>query len=95
MAKAESTSFYHDEIFNLGSFQGQPMTVGSATGPSSYIATELMDLESPKWSSGPDYPFHTKISGYSTAETSLSSYIIGDRDLRTIWPVQESQFLDP
>ena len=89
MAKAESTSFYHDEIFNLGLFQGQPMTVGSATGPSSYIATELMDLESPKWSSGPDYPFHTKISGYSTAETSLSSYIIGNRDLRTTRPVQQ------
>ena len=84
MAKTESTLFYHDEIFNLGSFQGQPMTVGSATGPSSYIATELMDLESQKWSSGPEYPFHTKISGYSTAETSLSSYIIGGRDPRII-----------
>ena len=89
MAKAESTSFYHDEIFNLGSFQGQPITVGSATGPSSYIATEFMDLESKKWLSGPDYPFHTKISGYSTAETSLSSYIIGDRDLGTIRLVQQ------
>lgn len=75
--KAESTSFYHDEIFHLGSFLGQPMTVGSHTGPSSYTATEFMDLKTQKWSSGPEYPFHTKISGYSVAETSSSSYIIG------------------
>ena len=62
------------------------MTVGSATGPSSYIATEFMALESDKWSTGPEYPFHSKISGYSTAETSLSSYIIGDGDPRTVRP---------
>ena len=63
------------------------MTVGSATGPSSYIATEFMDLESHKWSSGPEYPFHSKISSYSTADTSLSSYIIGDGD-RHVYKIQ-------
>ena len=67
------------------------MTVGSATGPSSYIATEFMDLESQKWSTGPEYPFHSKISGYSTTETSLSSYIIGDGDPRTVRPVHDSR----
>ena len=48
-----------------------------------------MNLESQKWSSGLEYPFHTKISGYSTAETSLSSYFIGDRDPGTIRLVRD------
>ena len=56
---AEETSFDHSRVYHLGSYVGQPLTTGSHTS-NGYTKTEIMNLESGQWVTGPDYPFHSK-----------------------------------
>ena len=52
----QSTTYGHNMIFHLASYRGQPFTTGSWTGHSK---TEIMNLQTGKWISAPDYPFHS------------------------------------
>ena len=54
---AQSTTYQHDYIFHLASYRGQPLTTGSWR-PSN-AKTEIMNLATGKWTTGPDYPFHS------------------------------------
>ena len=53
---AQSTTYQHESIFHLASYRGQPLTTGS----SGHAKTEIMNLATGKWTTGPDYPFHSK-----------------------------------
>ena len=55
----QSTTHQHDRIFHLASYRGQPMTTGSMYSSSSYVKTEIMNVETGQWTTGPDYPFHS------------------------------------
>ena len=52
---AQSTTYQHDDILHLASYRGQPLTTGS----SGHAKTEIMNLATGKWTTGPDYPFHS------------------------------------
>ena len=41
----------------MASYQGQPLTTGSYGSYDGHSKTEIMNVESGKWTSGPDYPF--------------------------------------
>ena len=53
----KSSTFEHDDIFHLAKYLGNPLTTGSYGG---HAKTEIMNLETGEWESGPDYPFHSK-----------------------------------
>ena len=55
--EAKSTTFEHNNILHLATYLGQPLTTGSQY--SHNVKTEIMNLESGQWESGPDYPFHS------------------------------------
>ena len=52
----QSTTYEHRGINHLASYRGQPLTTGSYDGNSK---TEIMNLQTGKWISAPDYPFHS------------------------------------
>ena len=54
---AQSTTYQHRDIYHLASYRGQPLTTGSYP---SNAKTEIMNLATGKWTTGPDYPFHSK-----------------------------------
>ena len=56
-----STAFEHHNIYHLASYLGQPLTVGSGDPYTNTdnAKTEIMNVESGQWKSGPDYPFHS------------------------------------
>ena len=53
--EAKSTSSIHNNILHLATYRGQPFTTGSWIPD--HAKTEIMNLESGDWESGPDYPF--------------------------------------
>ena len=53
---AQSTTYQHNAIYHLASYRGQPLTTG---GQPSNAKTEIMNLATGKWTTGPDYPFHS------------------------------------
>ena len=55
---AQSTTYQHRYIYHLASYRGQPLTTGSCCS-SGYTKTEIMNLATGKWTTGPDYPFHS------------------------------------
>ena len=55
--EAMSTTFAHSNILHLATYLGQPLTTGSSNPD--HAKTEIMNLESGEWESGPDYPFHS------------------------------------
>ena len=55
--QVRSTTYEHNHIYRLASYRGQPLTTGSYA---SHAKTEIMDLKSGKWTSGPDYPFDSE-----------------------------------
>ena len=62
---------YHDKAFTTGCYGA------SSKECASYVATELLDMTTMKWSDGPNYPFASSICFYSTTQTSEAVYIIG------------------
>ena len=56
--QVRSTTYEHDMIYHLASYRGQPLTTGSSRP--GHAKTEIMDLKSGKWTSGPDYPFKSE-----------------------------------
>ena len=55
--EAKSANFKHYGIYQLATYQGQPLTTGSYEP--AHVKTEIMSLETGKWESGPDYPFYS------------------------------------
>ena len=49
----QSTTYEHGSIYHLASYRGQPLTTGSWD----HSKTEIMNLQTGKWISAPDYPF--------------------------------------
>ena len=54
---AESSKFSHRRTLGMGNYKRRALTTGCNESFSSYVKTELMDMESLEWSTGPDYPF--------------------------------------
>ena len=54
----QSTTYEHERIYHLASYRGQPLTTGSRDPYHS--KTEIMNLQTGKWISAPDYPFHSE-----------------------------------
>ena len=56
--EVEVSKYSHDRTFGLGNYRGKAFTTGCRyEGCTSYVATELLDMTTMKWSDGPDYPF--------------------------------------
>ena len=53
----QSTTYQHNGIYHLASYQGQPLTTGSYKPRNA--KTEIMNLQNGKWTSGPNYQFHS------------------------------------
>ena len=54
----EDSKYNHEQTYGLGIYHGKAFTTGCAVnGCTSYVATELLDMTTMKWSDGPDYPF--------------------------------------
>ena len=55
--RAESSSYPHGYTYGLANYKGKAITTGCYTSSSCYVKTELMDMNTMKWSNGPNYPF--------------------------------------
>ena len=80
----ESSKYSHRYTYGLANYKEKALAVGcSARSNDCSYATEIFDMNTLKWSDGPDFPFGSKsssISGYSTAKTPDAAYIIGGGD---------------
>ena len=56
VTEAKSTSFDHQLTYHLARYLGKPLTTGSSDR---HAKTEIMNIDSGEWKSGPDYPFHS------------------------------------
>ena len=59
---AQFTTYEHNNIIQLASYLGQPLTVGSLNKKNStrnHASTEIMNLETGKWNPRSNYPFYT------------------------------------
>ena len=58
---AGSTAYSHTETWRIANYRGKALTTGCDEQTSDcVIKTELMDMNTLTWSSGPDYPFTDK-----------------------------------
>ena len=56
---AGSSAYSHQWTFGMANYLGKALTTGCWSG-SCAVKTELMDMNTLTWSSGPDYPFTSK-----------------------------------
>ena len=56
---AGSSEYSHQLTYGMANYLGKALTTGcfAYSGDSCNVKTELMDMETLTWSSGPDYPF--------------------------------------
>ena len=57
---ADSSSYSHKNTFGMANYLGKALTTGcnnSAEHSGCGVKTELMDMNTLTWSSGPDFPF--------------------------------------
>ena len=54
-ATVGSSKFSHRYTLGLGNYQGKALTTGCNDASSCYAKTELMNMETLEWSTGPDY----------------------------------------
>ena len=54
---ASNSTYTHRFTYGLANYKGWAMTTGCQDSPTCYVKTEFMDLNTLKWSDGPDYPF--------------------------------------
>ena len=52
-----STEYSHRYTFGMGNYHGKALVTGCHMDSTCYVKTELMDMNTLTWSSGPDYPF--------------------------------------
>ena len=56
---AGSSTYSHRDTYGMANYLGKALTTGCSDGESSCnVKTELMDMNTLLWSSGPDYPFN-------------------------------------
>ena len=54
---AGSSTYAHNDA-GIANYLGKALTTGcGGSGPACYVKTELMDMNTLTWSSGPEYPF--------------------------------------
>ena len=71
----EPSRYSHYRTLGLANYKNQALTTGCESGDCG-SKTELFNMETQKWSDGPDYPFG-RIYFYSTGQSSNAAYIIG------------------
>ena len=54
---AGSSTYSHAATMGMANYLGKALTTGCVDDSTCYIKTELMDMNTLTWSSGPDYPF--------------------------------------
>lgn len=54
---AGSSKFQHGSTFGMANYKNKALATGGNYAASYNAKTELMDMETLEWSSGPDYPF--------------------------------------
>ena len=54
---AGSSSYSHRRTMGMANYLGKALTTGCYGNSECYVKTELMDMNTLTWSSGPDYPF--------------------------------------
>ena len=77
----QSSKYDYSRTTSLANYENQALTVGcdeNLTRDSCGFQTEILNIETQKWSDGPQYPFG-KIYYYSTSHTSDSEFIISGR----------------
>ena len=53
-----SSKYSHQAVYGMSNYLGQALTTGCKdTSNGCGVKTELMDMETFKWTDGPDYPF--------------------------------------
>ena len=52
-----SSQFSHRETFGLGNYRNYGLTTGCYPASACQVKTELMNMETLQWMSGPDFPF--------------------------------------
>jgi len=74
-----SSKYSHREVFALGSYRKSPFVTGHSTTTNGHVKTEILNHEAGYWYQADDYPFSNgdRISGYATASTAESVFIIG------------------
>ena len=53
----ESAKYSHKNTFGLANYKGKALAVGCAGSSDCSFASELFDLNTMKWSDGPEFPF--------------------------------------
>ena len=57
----ESSKYSHQNTHGLGNYKGKALTTGCyKSNADCSFATEILDMNTMKWSDGPDYPFGSK-----------------------------------
>ena len=54
---AGSSSYSHYASGGMANYKGKAFITGCASPSNCFVKTELMDMDTLKWSAGPDYPF--------------------------------------
>ena len=54
---AGSSRYSHRQTIGMANYLGKALTTGCWGNGICYVKTELMDMNTLSWSSGPDYPF--------------------------------------
>ena len=54
---AGSSTYSHRNTMGMANYLGKALTTGCDDSSTCYVKTELMDMNTLSWSSGPDYPF--------------------------------------
>ena len=54
---AGSSTYSHQRTTGMANYLGKALTTGCVDSSECYVKTELMDMSTLNWSSGPDYPF--------------------------------------
>ena len=54
---AGSSTYSHKNTMGMANYLGKALTTGCSDDTTCYVKTELMDMNTLTWSSGPDYPF--------------------------------------
>ena len=54
---AGSSKYSHKRTDGMGNYKNKALTTGCDDNSSCAVKTELMNMETLQWSTGPDYPF--------------------------------------
>ena len=61
---AGSSLYSHYLTLGMANYIGTALTTGCYDSSRCYVKTELMDMQTLKWTDGPDYPFTSKLDSF-------------------------------